>query len=87
MESNINTWQELNNTLTKTFVFKDFVEAINFINEIAKIANELDHHPEINNIYNKVSLTLTTHDKGNQITEKDKEFAKRVDGLDLTPFS
>lgn len=84
MESNINTWQELNNTLTKTFIFKDFIEAINFINEIAKIANELDHHPEINNIYNKVVLTLTTHDKGNQVTEKDKEFAKRVDDLDLT---
>lgn len=85
MENNNNTsWQELNNTLTKTFIFKDFIEAINFINEIAKIANELDHHPEINNIYNKVVLTLTTHDKGNQVTEKDKEFAKRVDDLDLT---
>lgn len=76
-----NNWQEIDNRLIKDFEFQDFNQAIIFINKIAEIANRLDHHPEIYNIYNKVKITLTTHDEGNKITEKDIEFRKEVDKL------
>lgn len=76
---NNNDWQEINNKLVKEFIFEDFVAAIKFINIVASIANQLDHHPEIYNIYNKVELKLSTHDKGDIITEKDREFANLVE--------
>jgi len=41
----------------------------------------MDHHPEWRNIYNTVDITLTTHDKGNTITEKDRKLAKKIDAL------
>lgn len=81
MESLNNSWQMQNDTLTRTFKFKDFHEAIAFINKIAEIANRLDHHPQIENMYNTVTLTLSTHEAGDKVTEKDKEFAREVDNL------
>lgn len=72
-------WQEKNNKLLQEFVFKDFDEAVEFINKVADIANELNHHPEIKNTYKVVELSLSTHEAGDIVTEKDREFAKRVD--------
>ena len=48
------------------------------MNEVAKIANQLDHHPDWSNVYNKVNITLCTHDEG-KVTEKDTELALRID--------
>lgn len=45
------------------------------------VAEKMDHHPEWNNVYNTVEITLTTHDKGNTITDKDRELAKKIDAL------
>lgn len=74
-----NSWQKENGKLVREFEFSDFKEAMRFINGIAEIVNRLDHHPEIQNIYNKVTLILTTHDQGNQVTEKDLALAKEID--------
>lgn len=75
------TWHEINNTLTKEFIFPTFADAIAFINKVAAVATELDHHPEIVNMYNKVTLTLSTHDAGDIITDKDWSLAERIDSL------
>lgn len=74
-------WQTENNKLYQKFTFPDFDGAIVFMNNIATIANELNHHPTIKNTYNTVELWLSTHDAGDIVTDKDKDFAKRVDAL------
>jgi 4a-hydroxytetrahydrobiopterin dehydratase len=66
-------------TLTKTYSFKDYNQALAFINGISAEINLLDHHPELTNVYNKVTVRLTTHDAGNQITEKDLLLAKAME--------
>ncbi len=74
-------WKEENNTLKRTFEFKDFTEAFGFMARVAIIAEKLGHHPNWSNVYNKVSFELTTHDEGNTITEKDRKLAKEIDQL------
>ena len=74
-------WKEENNTLTRSFKFKDFIEAFSFMTKVALIAEKMNHHPEWSNVYNKVDITLTTHDKGNTITDKDRELAEKIDGF------
>jgi 4a-hydroxytetrahydrobiopterin dehydratase len=74
-------WKEENNTLTQTFKFKNFIEAFGFMTKVALVAEKMSHHPEWNNVYNKVEITLTTHDKGNTITEKDRTLAKAIDEI------
>jgi len=73
-------WSELNGAIQRTFQFKDFVEAMKFVNEVAAQAEREQHHPDILIRWNKVTLTLSTHDSGG-ITAKDFELAKRVDGM------
>ncbi len=64
----------------KTFMFKNFNEAFGFMTQVAMQAEKLDHHPEWSNVYNRVSVTLTTHDaKG--ITERDIALASFMDQL------
>lgn len=75
------SWKEENNTLTQSFKFNDFVEAWSFMTKVAMIAEKMDHHPEWSNVYNTVNITLTTHDKGNTITAKDRELAKKIETL------
>ena len=75
-------WKEENNTLRKTFKFKTFVEAFGFMTKVALMAEKMDHHPSWSNVYNKVEIELTTHDKGNTITEKDRKLADAIDKLE-----
>lgn len=72
-------WKEENNSLTKSFKFKNFIEAWSFMTKVALIAEKMNHHPEWSNVYNSVTITLTTHDKGNTITAKDRELAAKID--------
>jgi 4a-hydroxytetrahydrobiopterin dehydratase len=72
-------WKEENNTLTKTFKFKDFKEAFGFMTKVALVAEKMDHHPNWSNVYNKVEIQLTTHDAGNKVTEKDRKLAEAID--------
>jgi 4a-hydroxytetrahydrobiopterin dehydratase len=74
-------WTEENNQLTRTFVFTDFVEAFGFMSRVALLAEKQNHHPFWTNVYNKVTISLTTHDAGNVITEKDRNLAAAIDQL------
>lgn len=74
-------WKEENNALKREFKFKNFVEAWAFMSKVALIAEKMNHHPEWSNVYNTVNITLTTHDQGNTVTEKDRELAKKIDEL------
>jgi len=75
------SWEEKNDKLVKTFQFEDFKSSIKFINHVADIANATNHHPEINNIYDKVTIKLSTHDAGNKVTDKDKRMSQKIDSL------
>ena len=74
-------WTESNNKLKREFKFKDFNEAISFINRIAVVSEKYNHHPEIYNVYNKVIISLCTHDQGSIITDKDYDLAKKIDDI------
>ncbi|HEY0030331.1 MAG TPA: 4a-hydroxytetrahydrobiopterin dehydratase [Bacteroidia bacterium] len=72
-------WNEENNTLSRTFEFKNFIEAFAFMTKVAMEAEKMDHHPEWSNVYNKVKIYLSTHDEGNTVTDKDRKLAKKID--------
>jgi 4a-hydroxytetrahydrobiopterin dehydratase len=74
-------WKEENNKLSKTFTFKTFGEAIAWMVKASFEIEKINHHPEWTNVYNKVHVSLTTHDTGNTITEKDKQLAEILDLL------
>ena len=69
---NVAEWHVIDDgkKIKKTFKFKSFIEAFSFMSKIAIYAEKKDHHPEWCNVYNKVEITLTTHDEGG-ITDKD----------------
>ena len=80
------SWIEEERGLCKTYEFADFREAFAFMTRVAFIAEEMNHHPNWNNVYNSVSICLKTHDAGGVITESDRSLAKAIDALisDLT---
>lgn len=78
----LNEWMIHNELLVKEFVFSTFRDAINFVNAVAKIADEADHHPDIFIYYNKVKISLITHDLG-EISEKDYSLAKEIESLEV----
>jgi 4a-hydroxytetrahydrobiopterin dehydratase len=71
-------WTAERDALAKTFAFGSFREAMSFMARAAFDADELDHHPEWTNVYNRVSVRLNTHDAGGKITAKDVELARRL---------
>lgn len=75
-------WQAVDgrDAITRTFKFKDFNEAFGFMARAALIAEKMDHHPEWFNVYNRVDVTLSTHDAGG-LTELDVELAAAMDSL------
>lgn len=74
-------WTTKDNKLTKEFVFNDFIEAFAFLSKVAIAAEKQNHHPEIYSVYNKVKISLQTHDAGNVVTEKDYTLAQTIDGF------
>ncbi|MDA0195059.1 MAG: 4a-hydroxytetrahydrobiopterin dehydratase [Bacteroidetes bacterium] len=74
-------WKEKNNKLVRDFKFKDFKEAFGFMTRVALIAEKMDHHPTWSNVYNQVTIELSTHDAGDIVTDKDRELAKAIDQL------
>jgi 4a-hydroxytetrahydrobiopterin dehydratase len=78
--SSLPHWTLKNAKLHREFKFKDFIEAFSFMTEVAKVAEELNHHPDWTNVYNTVTVFLQTHDAGG-ITEKDFELARKMDEL------
>jgi 4a-hydroxytetrahydrobiopterin dehydratase len=66
--------------ITRTFRFADFSEAFAFMTRVALLAEAQDHHPEWFNVWNRVEITLTTHDAGG-LSARDVRMAKEIDGL------
>jgi len=69
---------EKDDALHGEFKFQDFREAFAFMTEVAFAAEAADHHPEWSNVYNTVSVKLTTHDAGNTVTQKDHDLASAI---------
>lgn len=78
----LNGWiyDEASEAISHEFKFKDFSEAFAFMTRVALLAQAAEHHPEWSNAYNKVSITLTTHDAGG-LTAKDLALAQGIDKL------
>lgn len=74
-------WKEENNQLVRTFKFHDFKEAFGFMTKVALIAEQMNHHPKWSNVYNSVTIELSTHEAGHVVTEKDRALAKAIDQL------
>ena len=75
-------WQEVDgrDAISKEFRFADFNAAFGFMTRVALVAEKMDHHPEWFNVYNRVDVTLATHDAGG-VTEKDTTLAAFMDGI------
>ncbi len=71
-------WKEDQSSLKADFQFDTFIEAFAFMTQVAIYAEKYNHHPHWENVYNKVSITLSTHDAGNTVTEKDRKLAKKI---------
>lgn len=74
-------WEEKDNKLVRNFKFKDFTEAFGFMTQVAIIAEKMDHHPNWSNVYNSVTIELSTHDAGDIVTERDHNLAQAIDQL------
>ena len=74
------SWIIDNKTIKKEFKFENFIEAFGFMSKVALLSEKIDHHPDWQNIYNKVKINLTTHDKGG-ITINDIKLAEAIDKL------
>jgi 4a-hydroxytetrahydrobiopterin dehydratase len=75
-------WKLRGKQISKVYVFEDFLQGLRFINRVARIAEAMNHHPDIDVRYNKVRLTLTTHDEGG-LTVKDFRLAGKIDRIKL----
>lgn len=77
----MSTWAEIDGKLQRTFTFANFSEAFAFMTRVAFLAEKQNHHPEWTNVHNTVKISLSTHDAGNVITEKDHKLAAAIDRL------
>lgn len=79
----LNGWSvapDHNDAIAKTFKFADFNEAFGFMTQVALVAEKLNHHPEWSNVYNRVAITLTTHDVQG-LSTNDVDLAQQIDAL------
>jgi|TARA_B110000483_G_scaffold214784_1_gene264901 4a-hydroxytetrahydrobiopterin dehydratase len=74
-------WKQVEDALVAELVFKNFVDAFAFMTDVAALAEKHDHHPEWSNVYNRVTIRLTTHDAGNQVTDNDRKLAEAIEAL------
>ena len=77
---NLPGWSRRGDLITKTFQFRTFLSGINFVNAVAKAAETVDHHPDIDIRYTKIVCSLSTHSAGG-ITQNDLDLAKQIDSL------
>ncbi|WP_313801654.1 4a-hydroxytetrahydrobiopterin dehydratase [Sphingobium sp.] len=66
--------------IRRLFTFRDFTAAFGFMTQVALLAEKADHHPEWSNVYNRVDITLTTHDAGG-LSRRDIDLARQIDAL------
>ena len=81
LSSTLDGWRHENNKLIKSFTFSDFRDALSFIVRIGVEAEVKGHHPEIENVYNRVTIALCTHDADSQVTGKDLELAEAIEAV------
>jgi 4a-hydroxytetrahydrobiopterin dehydratase len=74
-------WTEKENKLQRSFEFRDFMQAFTFMTRVAFISEKINHHPDWSNAWNKVHISLCTHDAGNIVTEKDRRLADLIDRI------
>ena len=74
------TWLATKNAVSREFVFADFSEAFAFMTRVALLAEQMNHHPDWMNVYNRVHITLSTHEAGG-LTERDLRLAQAIDAL------
>lgn len=74
-------WDERDGALHREFVFADFSEAFGFMSRVALLAEAAGHHPDWSNSWNRVTISLTTHDQGSVVTDADRELAAAIDRL------
>ena len=75
------SWVENDGALTRTFEFADFSAAFAFMTRVALLAETRNHHPDWSNSWNRVTISLTTHDAGSVVTEADRSMAAAIDDL------
>ena len=73
-------WRQEGDYILRDFRFAAFTDAMSFVNRVAEVAEEIDHHPDITINYNRVKLLITTHSEGG-LTRRDFRLAGRIDGL------
>ncbi len=76
----LSSWQLKEGKLSRTFTFKNFVEAFGFMTRVALHAEKMNHHPEMFNVYKEVKIDLISHDIG-ALSKRDVTLAKKIDGL------
>ena len=74
-------WQHDNDTLVRDWKFGSFVEAFGFMTKVALLAEKVDHHPNWSNVYNEVTIRLTSHDANNTVTQKDVQLAQAINDI------
>src|SRR4051794_29090194 len=75
------SWNESEGALRAEMTFADFAEAFAFMTRGGLIAQEQGHHPDMAISWNKVNITITTHDAGSTVTDKDRKLASAIDGM------
>ena len=78
----LSEWRRDGHAIQKEWTFRDFPTAIDFINKVAELAEAHNHHPELFNVYNRVSLRFSTHDAGG-LTQKDFDIAQAIEKIDM----
>jgi len=78
--ANLKGWTRAGNAITKTFEFAKFLEGIAWVDRVAQIAERIDHHPDLDIRYTKITATLSTHSAGG-LTKLDFSLAKEMDAL------
>lgn len=76
----VKDWKKQGAEIRRTFQFKDFEASMQFVNKVARAAEAMNHHPDIDIRWNKVTLALSTHSEGG-LTEKDFQLAQQIDQL------
>jgi 4a-hydroxytetrahydrobiopterin dehydratase len=76
----VKDWKKQSAEIRRTYQFKDFAGAMDFVNKVARVAEAANHHPDIDIRWNKVTLALATHSEGG-LTQNDFDLAKKIDAL------
>jgi 4a-hydroxytetrahydrobiopterin dehydratase len=79
--TDLNGWGYADGKISKTYELPSYTAGLTFATAVGAIAEGLNHHPEINIGYKKVTVTFTTHDSGNVVTEKDIAAARKIEAL------